>query len=102
VAAAEVEDLGLPAEHRRQDLGVAGQAAGVGRGDLLVGAEQPGGAEVLGERVAVDGDDHGGGVTAVSGELGRVEVFEQRDERLASRPVLRDCGLDDGPSIAAA
>ena len=37
--AAEVEDLGLPAEDGGQDLGLAGEAAGLGGGDGVAGLE---------------------------------------------------------------
>jgi hypothetical protein len=85
--AAQVEDLGLAVEDGGDDLGGAGQAAGLAGGDLGVGA-QGGGAQAVAQRGQVDGDQDGGGIAAVSGQLGGVEVFEQGAERLPEALVV--------------
>src|ERR1700709_1862583 len=64
--AAEVEDLGVAAEDGGDDLGGAGQPAGVGGGDGLVAeVGDQRGADLFAESRVVDGDDDGGGVPAV-------------------------------------
>src|SRR4051794_32495382 len=62
----EVEHLGPAAEDRRDDLGGARKATDLSRTDRLVphesGAREPGTGGLQ-----VDGDEHGGGATAVEG-----------------------------------
>ena len=64
--AAEVEDLGLPAEHGGDDPGPAGQAAGLGGGDDAAGG-QPGRLEPTHQGVEGHRDHDGGGHAAAGG-----------------------------------
>ena len=87
--AAEVEDLGLAAEHGGDDLGGAGEAAYLAGGQLVRGSEL-GGAELLAQVVEGDRDDQRGGIAAVSGQPLGVDGLQQRTERLAAFAVDRD------------
>ena len=87
--AAEVEDLALAAEDDRDDPGLAGEPADRGGGEGFAAGDGAG-AELGAERVEGDGDHHGGGVSAVGGQLRRVEVFEECAEGLAEAAVAGD------------
>ena len=87
--AAEVEDLGLPAEDGGDDLGGAGEPAYLAGGELVRGTEL-GGAELLAQLVERDRDDQRGGVAAVGRQPLGVDGLEQRAERLAALAVDRD------------
>ena len=68
LAAAEVEDLGLPAEHHRDDPGLAGQLAGLVGGDRVPGVQQRRGLAVAEQVLQGHGDHHGGVDAAGLGE----------------------------------
>ena len=85
--AAEVEDLGGAAENDGDDLGGAGQAAGLGGSDGGVAAKGRG-AEPIAEGGQVDGDQDGGGVAAVPREPVRIHGLEHGAESLAEPAVV--------------
>ncbi len=78
--AAEVEDLALAAEDGGDQVGGAGQPAGLFGGDPVPGRGL-GDAEAGDEGVEVEGDQQRGGGAAVDGEPVGGQVFEQGAER---------------------
>src|SRR5687767_5932137 len=86
---AQVENLGLSAEHRRDDLGGAREPAYLAGGQLVRGSEL-GRAELLAQVIQGDRDDEGRGVTAMGRQSLRVDGLEQRAERLSALAVGRD------------
>ena len=86
---AEVEDLGLRAEHRWDDPGGAGEPSYLCGAQPVRGTELAG-AELLAQRLERDGEDQRGRVPAVSGQPLGVEHLHQRTERLPALAVDRD------------
>jgi len=81
LGAPHVEDLGLPAEHHRDDLCHAGQPPDRrGRDRHVVDGRDAGGAGALCQGVKIDGDHDGGRVAAVQGKSSGVDVFEEGRE----------------------
>ena len=58
------------------------------------GVYDGGGAEAVPQGLEVDGDDHGGGVATVLGELGGVEVLEQGAEGLPEPLVVAELRIE--------
>ena len=81
--AADVEDLGLPAEHDRDDPGGAGEPSGLGGGDAAAGVQgaHPGGVEVGEQLLEGHGDHHGGAAAAGLGEVLGGDGLDELGER---------------------
>jgi hypothetical protein len=84
--ATQVEDLGGTAEDGGEQVGGAGQPAGLAGGDRRV-ADQSG-AEAVAQPVVVDRDHEGGGITAVQRQPLRVHRFQERGEGVAQLLVV--------------
>ncbi len=84
--AAEVDGLGLAVEDDGQDGRLVQARRRVWAGESGVPSGRVAWPESGGEGVELDGDDQGGGVSAVEGEPGGVDGFEELAERLAEAP----------------
>ena len=78
--AAEVEDLGPPAEHGRDDPGLARQPAGLTGADPGAGVQRRGRQPTV-ERPERHGDDHGRGDAAGGGQVVGGVALDPLDER---------------------
>ena len=89
--AAEIEDLGVPAENDRDQVRAAGESSCLSGGDPVTGPEV-GRAEAAAEFLERDGDHHRGRRATVLGEQLAGESLEQGAEGLPETARVRQVG----------